>query len=40
MTLIFKEAEDKQPWVLNLAVQGHSVCLEMICRHLQTMGAN
>jgi len=38
MTLIFKAANERQPWVLNLMVQNHHTCLELICRHLQSMG--
>jgi hypothetical protein len=34
MTLIFKAAEERQPWVLNLMVQNHWQCIELVCRHL------
>jgi hypothetical protein len=40
MTFIFKDSEEKQPWVLNLMVQGHKLCLETVCKHLQTMGVH
>lgn len=40
MTFIFKTAQDKQQWILNLMVQGHKLCLDTVCRHLQTMGVH